>query len=382
MIEIPGRIPITIHPIFWLFAALIGYLNSGQLIGVFVWVLIIFISVLIHEFGHALTAVFFGQSAKIALIALGGVTSYQGGKISFWKQFLIVLNGPLFGFFLFVFATLLLRAKGDWSEFPTIYFGLKITQIANLFWTVVNLLPIMPLDGGQLLRIVLEASFGVKGFKASLLIGAIVSTLIAVGFILLRSYLIGAIFFLFAFQSFASWKRSRFITTNDREEKNRDLLIKAETFLQEGKKSEAKALFEKVRSEAKKGLLATTASEYLAMLLADEGKGEEAYAILLPLKEEIADEIKPLLHKLAEKEKNYSLIAEFSAECYQLSPTQEVALRNARAFAFLEDPKPAGGWLMSAWQQGGLDLEHILKEEPFMKVKDTPEFKEFTDQMK
>ncbi len=42
---------------------------------------------------------------------------------------------------------------------------LKYTQVANLFWTIVNLLPVLPLDGGQLLRIVLEAAFGVKDLR-------------------------------------------------------------------------------------------------------------------------------------------------------------------------------------------------------------------------
>ena len=54
MIVIPGRIPIAIHPFFWLLAAIIGWMNSGSFFGMLVWIGIIFFSVLIHEFGHAL----------------------------------------------------------------------------------------------------------------------------------------------------------------------------------------------------------------------------------------------------------------------------------------------------------------------------------------
>ncbi|MBS0653626.1 MAG: stage IV sporulation protein FB, partial [Verrucomicrobia bacterium] len=61
MITIPGKIPISIYPTFWLFAALIGYMNSMSLIGTVIWIGIIFVSVLFHEFGHALTAWAFGQ---------------------------------------------------------------------------------------------------------------------------------------------------------------------------------------------------------------------------------------------------------------------------------------------------------------------------------
>lgn len=38
MIEIPGRIPLAIHPFFWVFAALIGWLNSGSPLGALIWV--------------------------------------------------------------------------------------------------------------------------------------------------------------------------------------------------------------------------------------------------------------------------------------------------------------------------------------------------------
>src|SRR5579872_5701883 len=45
MIEIPGRIPLAIHPFFWVFAAMIGWLNSGTMMGTLIWVGIILVSV-------------------------------------------------------------------------------------------------------------------------------------------------------------------------------------------------------------------------------------------------------------------------------------------------------------------------------------------------
>jgi hypothetical protein len=76
MIEIPGRIPLAIHPFFWVFAALIGWMNSQTILGTLIWVGIIVVSVVVHEFGHAITAVLFKQKARIQLIALGGVTPF------------------------------------------------------------------------------------------------------------------------------------------------------------------------------------------------------------------------------------------------------------------------------------------------------------------
>lgn len=99
MLYIPGRIPIIIHPAFWIFAAIIGYVNSLSLLGTLVWVAVIFISVLFHEFGHALTAFCFKQKPRIELVALGGLTYHEGKRLKFSKQFLIVFNGPFLDLF-------------------------------------------------------------------------------------------------------------------------------------------------------------------------------------------------------------------------------------------------------------------------------------------
>ncbi len=378
MIELPGRVPIAIHPFFWIFAALIGWLNSGTIIGSLIWVGIIFVSVLIHEYGHAFTALCFKQKARIQLIALGGVTSFDGPKLKFWQQFLITFNGPLFGFFLFLFASLLLQFSWPLPLAKV----LKATQIANLFWTVVNLLPVLPLDGGQLLRILLEANFGIKGFKASLLIGSLVAAFISFYFFMLQAFLIGAFFFLFAFQSFDGWRKSRFATRADRDDVNKQLMIAAEQALHEGRIDEAKRIFEEMRQKATGSLFAHAAVQYLAYLDAKEGKRKEAYDLLLPIKDHLADDSLLLLHELAFGQKNYPLVAELSIACYQAAPSQKIALHNARAFASLHRAKPAGGWLQTAWQYGGLEINSLLSEEEFELLKNDPEFKVFVDALK
>jgi len=378
MIEIPGRIPIAIHPFFWVFASLIGWLNSGSMMGTLVWVGIIIVSVIIHEFGHALTAVFFKQKARIQLVALGGLTMFEGPKLKFWQQFIITFNGPLFGFFLFLFATFLLQFS--WP--PTLAVILKYTQVANLFWTVVNLLPVLPLDGGHLLRIVLEGTFGIRGFKASLLIGAAIAALLSFYFFMVQAFLIGAFFFLFAFQSFESWRKSRFVTRDDREESNRQLMIQAESALQEGRTEEAKRVFEEVRAKAKGSLFAFAAEQYLALLAIKEGRRKEAYDLLLPIRRHLTEEGLCLLHELAAEAKNDALVCELSASCYQLAPSQKAALSNARSFAQMGQAKAAGGWLQTAWQYGALDLQKVLQEEEFQRLLNNPEFKEFIEQIR
>ncbi|HSX25473.1 MAG TPA: site-2 protease family protein [Chlamydiales bacterium] len=380
MIVFPGRIPIAIHPFFWLFAALIGWLNSGTLLGMFIWVGIIFFSVLFHEFGHAITAVCFKQKANIQLIALGGVTTFDGPKLKFWQQFIITFNGPLFGFILFLLATLVLQL--NWTQWPTLFGILKATQIANLFWTVVNLLPVLPLDGGQLLRIFLEANFGIRGFKAALIIGTVIAVLISFYFFIIQAFLAGAFFFLFAFQSFDSWRKSRHANRSDRDDGNRQLMIQAESALQEGNLDEAKRLLEEVHEKAAGGMLGHAASQYLAFIAMREGRRKDAYDLLLPVKEDLTDDSLALLHQLAAEQKNYSLVAELSAPCYQTAPSQQMALHNARAFAALKQPRPAGGWLQTAWQEGSFDLNALLNEEEFQAIKDHPDFRQFIAPLK
>ncbi len=378
MIVIRGPIPLIIHPFFWFFAALIGWIMGQSLLGTLIWVGIIFVSVVIHEMGHALTALLFKQKARIQLIAMGGVTSFEGPKLKFWQQFLITLNGPLFGFCLFLLATALLHLP-----FPPLFLQiLKMTQVANLFWTVVNLLPVLPLDGGQLLRILLEAAFGVEGFKASLLIGALLAVLLSLYCFMVQAYLVGAFFFLFAFQSFDSWRKNRLTNRSDRDEENKKLMIQAEEALQAGNREEAKRLLEEVKQKATGGVLANAAQQYLAYLKFQEGKKKEAYELLLPIQEHLADDVLCILHELAAQEKNDSLVTQLSAKCYQIEPSQKMALENARAFARLGQGKPAGGWLQTAWQYGSFNLEKIIGEEAFKTVKDEPEFRQFLDTLR
>ena len=379
MLVIPGRIPIMIHPFFWLFAALIGWLYGQSLMGMLIWIGIIFISVLFHEYGHALTAVAFRQKARIQLVALGGLTMYDGGPpLKYWQQFLIVLNGPLFGFGLCLLATLALKL-----QLSPIWLGIfKATQVANLFWSIVNLFPVIPLDGGQLLRIALEGFFGVKGFRAALILGAILGGIIACYAFVAGYFIAGAFFFLFGFQSFDSWRKSRFATGDDRSESVKSLIIRAEQALQEGRKEEARGLFIETREKSKGGMLSVAASQYLAFLDMQDGKKVEAYQLLLPIRDQIGEESLCLLHQLAAEQGNDPVVAELSARCYQLVPSQEVALRNARSFARLKQPTPAGGWLQTAWQMGEFNVEKVVNESAFSAIKEDPLFKEFIDPLK
>jgi len=375
MIQFGKRIPVSIHPFFWLTAALIGFMNSRSLIGTLTWVFVILVSVYVHEMGHASTAKFFGLKPRVELVALGGLTFHQGDKLPFWKQFLIVLNGPLFGLCLFGIAYALLKvpglAGGFWGMMLTLFFWV------NLVWTILNLVPVMPLDGGQLLRIVFEAFFGAKGLRYALIVGIVISGSLSLFFFLYQQFLIGAIFFLFAFQSWDMFRRLRLLSDKDQNHELKGLMQEAEKDLQEGNKDKALFAFERIRHESKQGMIHMLATQYLAFLKYDLGKTKETYELLSPLREELSSDALCLLHLAAYDEKDFPLVEEIGGTCFQISPSKEVALRNALACAALAKAKPAVGWLETAFQEGLDGLADLARGKEFDSIRETEEFQKF-----
>jgi len=373
------RIPVSVQPFFWVLAALIGWLYGRSFVGMLIWMVIIFVSVLIHEYGHALTALWFRQKPSIQLTAFGGLTSYKNGPpLRLWQQFFIVLNGPLFGLALGFLSWMVFH----WVSIPLLRSALQATFLANLFWSIVNLLPALPLDGGQLVRILLEGAFGAKGFRLSLLFSALFAGTVACIAFVFQYIIAGAFFFLFAFQSLDAWRKAKFTTNEDRSEENFSLLEKAEKAWEEGEHQTAKALFEQICQKSSAGVLYTAASQYLALLAMQEGNKEEAYRRLLEVKGQLAEQGLCLLHELAFERKNDGLVAELSSSCYQIIPSRDVALRNARSFARLNKPAEAGGWLQTAWQHEKFPLERVLSEKDFSSMKENPVFQEFIDPLR
>lgn len=376
MVEFGKAIPVVIQPMFWLLAALIGLINSGtDPIAMILWVLIVFVSVLFHEYGHALMAVFFKQKAKIQLVFLGGLTSFEGPKLKFWQQFLIVLNGPLFGFLLFIGSYFLLKMNFFTSTAAIVF--LKNLGIANLFWTVLNLLPVAPLDGGQLLRIVLEGIFSVKGYRASLFISACFAACLVAFFFLKQFFLAAAIFSMFAFESFQMWRKSKYATTDDRNEEHQKMVIQGEIAFQAGDFAKAKQIFLSLIENHVTGLLGNLSNQYLAIIFMKEANHKAAYNLLLDCKDDLMDDTKCILHQLAAEFENHALVCQLSLICYQVAPSFQMAMRNARSFAILNCPKFAGGWLQTAHGYGILNLEKVLQEPCFSKIKEEKEFLDF-----
>ncbi len=368
-------IPLSISPAFFLTAAIIGFLSSFSLVGTLIWVGIIFVSVLFHEYGHALSALAFGQSPRIQLVAFGGVTIPKGPSLPLWKEFLVVLCGPLFGFLLFLGSVFVLN-KG-WVQSPLGIQILSGLRLVNAFWTVVNLLPVLPLDGGQLLRIVIEGIFGVKGRRAALVISMVLSLAFAFLTTFYGIYIIAVLFFLFAYQNFEMFRYTHGLSEADGQTHLKQEIAIGEHQFLSGNINDAKLHFENILHEAKEGIIHRAASEYLAQIYEKEGNKEKAYQMLMTIsKKDLSDFSKCLLHKLAYDMKNYPLVSEIAGDCFQAFPSADIAQRTALACANLKESKAALGWLKTSINFGLKDAHHFMEDRAFDFLRNEREFKE------
>ena len=372
-------IPLRISPLFFLTAAIIGYMGSRSLMGTIMWIAIIFVSILVHEYGHAIAGRSFGQSPVIELTGFGGVTYATKPKLKLSQEFVVVAAGPFFGFCLFILARLIIFS-GFIKNAPLLYM-LEVTSMINLFWTILNLLPVMPMDGGQLMRIVFEAVFGHKGRFGAYITSMVISLAIALGCIFISQIFISVLFFFFAFQNFEYARQIRTASANDEDEGLKSELAKAEKLIGENRVDEAEALLDQVRIESREGMIFQLATQDLAKLKVDQKDFETAYDLLKPNQKKMSDTAKVLLHHAAYEMKDYPLVLKLAASCIVNLPDQKIVLRSAAAAASLKDVNAALGWLETANDYGCDNLSEVITSSDFDPIRNEKGFQEFVDRV-
>lgn len=380
MITIPGRIPINIYPMFWFLIILLGWINSFSLLGTALWMLVILVSVLVHEYGHALTAMAFGQTAEISLVALGGVTQRKGKQLTLWQEFLVVLNGPVAGALLAMVAYWFMGHIGEHKTGNVWSYVVAITFYANVFWTIVNLLPIHPMDGGRLLSIMMEAAFGMRGVRIALFISSVLALIASLGAFAINAILLGALFMLFAFESYREWRNSLVMTKDDRNEELSTLLHQAEQEMRKGHRQLAEEKLMKIRETTRQGFLYMTATEYLANLLKDDGEYNEAYNLLKPHEKNLTPSALKLLHELAYHLGDWKEVVSLGDRVYMDYSSYDIALINAMSHAKNGSVRPAIGWLQRAIEDGLPNLQAVFKRKEFDAIRDSHSFRELQQQ--
>lgn len=201
-------IPVRVVPTFWLLAVLLGWRDMSHPQGftlLLIWVAVVFVSILVHELGHALTASLFGYPPRIMLYHFGGLAMYEPVHgYTTAKAILITLAGPGAGFVLFgitVAAAMLFQVP---VFDPTSLAGHTVQMLVwvNLIWSILNLLPVLPLDGGQVCREICTSISPYKGILWALRIGIGVGALVGAGLLALHMMWGGIMFLLLAAQNY------------------------------------------------------------------------------------------------------------------------------------------------------------------------------------
>jgi stage IV sporulation protein FB len=192
--------PITVHWFFWLTCAMLGggfYAKTPEdWLRVLVWAVVVFVSITVHELGHAFAGRRFGAWPSIRLHGLGGVTFLPGAHFTRKQGIIVSAAGPIAGLLLGI---VVLAA----SQVLTLPPGLLRVAVlyalyVNFFWTFVNLLPIQPLDGGQILRDIL----GPRYLRVTCVIGGVLAAAMAILALMMRMPFLALLMGFLAYHNF------------------------------------------------------------------------------------------------------------------------------------------------------------------------------------
>ena len=155
-------IPFYINPSWFLVLALMTFSYGGQLAlfpqlgGIIPWLLglvaslLLFASVLAHELGHSFVAIAQGIKVKsITLFLFGGLASLEKESDTPLQSFLIAIAGPLVSLFLFALLTVI---GANLSRTAPLAAIVSLLASINLILGLFNLIPGLPLDGGNILK--------------------------------------------------------------------------------------------------------------------------------------------------------------------------------------------------------------------------------------
>ncbi|MET0594932.1 MAG: M50 family metallopeptidase, partial [Polyangiaceae bacterium] len=147
-------VPVRIASSFWLIGILfgmqdVGSANTGKVIrDALTWMAIVLVSVLLHEFGHATAARVFGAEPSITLHALGGLTQFEARGMSRLQRWVVSFAGPAVGLLLGTAVYVAAKSFPHGREVEAI---VGMVLWVNIGWSLINLLPVLPFDGGQML---------------------------------------------------------------------------------------------------------------------------------------------------------------------------------------------------------------------------------------
>ena len=213
--------PVRVQPLFWIIMALFGSTGGFNLTYMLTFIVVAFISILLHELGHGFAFRYYGISSSIVLHGFGGAAipdsfGWGGRRLTPGQQIVVSLAGPFAQLILVGILLGLIQATGGFIQFNGIFpraafpFGgtllnlfVFVLILINVFWALFNLLPVYPMDGGQAVRSVFLIFDPVRGYTNSLWLSLITAVLgIVVALTVFNSTYMAILFGFFAFQNY------------------------------------------------------------------------------------------------------------------------------------------------------------------------------------
>ena len=198
---------VRVHPGFWIFSGLFGYFTGlcqnfkGEIVweSIFAWIACTFFSVLFHELGHVIVGRMCGEKGNIVLHSFGGAAVGQYQLCRNWQQMAIALAGPAAGLLLFgivwvltqpfslapfgmpdVHGPLLLTKLDPAKAHGWLTRAVKFLLLMTFMWNVMNLIPVIPMDGGQVMRAAPGGDKWPSGLRLALGMSALIAGFVAV----------------------------------------------------------------------------------------------------------------------------------------------------------------------------------------------------------
>jgi len=177
--------------------------------GLVIWIAIVFQGILMHELGHALAGRAFGRQPRIELIALGGVTWWeQREPMSPGRSLLVSAAGPVVGIFIGSLSLVLMDALRV-PDPSLARYAFRSLVYVNLGWGLLNLLPVLPLDGGNIVASVMELVAPTRGRLLACYVSFGIIGLLFALTVTLRQYPATILLLLLAFSTYQAFRIER-----------------------------------------------------------------------------------------------------------------------------------------------------------------------------
>ena len=183
------RVPVRVELWFFVITVLIA-INRTWLPFVFVfeWIAVVFVAILVHELGHAMSFRRQGQEPSVLLTGMGGLTYGSAPFTSRAADITTSLAGPVTGIVVLGLPAWILLQQLEVDPTNLLWRVTYDLYWVSFIWSFVNLLPVLPLDGGH----VSQALFGRSTARKI----SIVAAMVVVWYLVATGYRYGIFFFL------------------------------------------------------------------------------------------------------------------------------------------------------------------------------------------